>query len=42
VASADAVGTLADHVEAQGMRQGPMTLHKLLRALALAGREDQV
>jgi hypothetical protein len=42
VAPEDAVDTLADHVVAQGMRQGPMTWHKLLRALALAGREDQV
>jgi hypothetical protein len=42
VAPQDAVGTLADRISAQGMRQGPMTLHKLLKALAIAGRDDQI
>jgi hypothetical protein len=42
VAPKDAVGTLADRIAAQGMQQGPMTWHKLLDALAIAGRDDQV
>jgi len=42
IAPDEAHDLLADHVTGQGMRQGPMTLHKLLRALALTGREDQV
>jgi hypothetical protein len=42
VAPADAHEALADHIVGQGMRQGPMTWHKLLRALALTGRDDQI
>jgi len=42
VAPGQAVSTLADHVVSQGMRQGPMTWHKLLKALAIAGRDDQI
>ncbi|MCW3845000.1 glycoside hydrolase family 78 protein [Micromonospora yasonensis] len=33
---------LADHLAAMGMKQGPMTAHWLLRALADAGRPDAV
>jgi hypothetical protein len=33
---------VADYVERQGIRQGPMTWHVLLKALALSGRADQV
>ncbi|MDO8213792.1 alpha-L-rhamnosidase N-terminal domain-containing protein [Conexibacter sp. CPCC 206217] len=33
---------LADEITAQGMRQGPMTWHVLLKSLALAGRDDQI
>ena len=33
---------LADAIVAQGMKQGPMTWHVLLNALALAGRDDQI
>lgn len=33
---------LADQVVAQGMKQGPMTWHKLLKALDLTGRHDQI
>ncbi|MFF5084615.1 alpha-L-rhamnosidase N-terminal domain-containing protein [Actinoplanes sp. NPDC000266] len=33
---------LAGHLAAQGMKQGPMTAHVLLRALAEAGRPDAV
>jgi hypothetical protein len=33
---------LADEITRQGMHQGPMTWHVLLRSLALAGRDDQI
>ena len=33
---------LGDEIVGQGMRQGPMTWHKLLKALAMTGREDQI
>jgi hypothetical protein len=42
VAPADKVAKLADTITAQGMKQGPMTWHVLLKALADAGRYDQV
>jgi hypothetical protein len=42
VAPDDARDMLGDHIVGQGMRQGPMTWHKLLKALALTGREDQI
>ena len=42
VAPKDAVPGLGTRIAAQGMRQGPMTWHKLLSALALAGHDDQV
>ncbi|MDA0180182.1 alpha-L-rhamnosidase N-terminal domain-containing protein [Solirubrobacter phytolaccae] len=42
VAPADKVAKLADTITAQGMKQGPMTWHVLLKALTDAGRYDQV
>jgi Bacterial alpha-L-rhamnosidase 6 hairpin glycosidase domain/Alpha-L-rhamnosidase N-terminal domain/Bacterial alpha-L-rhamnosidase C-terminal domain len=42
VAPEAARDALADHIAGQGMRQGPMTWHKLLSALAMAGRDDQI
>jgi hypothetical protein len=33
---------LADEITRQGMHQGPMTWHVLLKSLALAGRDDQL
>ncbi len=42
VAPGNARDALADNIVSQGMRQGPMTWHKLLGALAAAGRDDQI
>jgi alpha-L-rhamnosidase len=36
------VASLADHIAGMGMRQGPMTAHRLLDALGRAGRADAV
>ncbi|WP_328476211.1 glycoside hydrolase family 78 protein [Actinoplanes sp. NBC_00393] len=42
IAPAADLPALAEHLAAAGMRQGPMTAHWLLRALADAGRPDAV
>ena len=42
VAPAADLPALAEHLAGAGMRQGPMTAHWLLRALADAGRPDAV
>jgi alpha-L-rhamnosidase len=42
IVPADKVGVVGDYVASLGMKQGPMTAHRLLQGLDAAGRDDAV